>query len=160
MKGSVANMEEGALPVSPLKPLKNRLCLIKALGLPLRIEDEEGTIVTNKKTCGCIAILLLPIMSYSIGFIGFATQTELKTKKIEDLFHDKGIRKWDINCSMIYYSILGFLPFIYLYLYHGLGPKFTKFIQSYQSTYISLEHGEYEILFSVPLGNEILMFFL
>ena len=143
MRGSVANMEEGMFPwpESPLKPLRNRLCLIKALGLPLSIEDEEGTMVTNKGIWGCIAILLAPILSYAIGRIGFSTQSPRELKNLDKWMYDKGIRKWDLNCSMIYYTILGFLPFIYIYMYHGLGPEFTKFIQTYQSTLIRLKHG-------------------
>ena len=66
------NVEVGSFAESPLKPLRNRLCLLKALGLPLRIEDEEGTVVKNKRTwiffaiaiasCHCLLLTYLIVL--------------------------------------------------------------------------------------------------
>ena len=139
MRGSVANIEEGAFPESPLKPLKNRLCLIKALGLPLKIED---TVVANKRPWTCFAILVLPFLLFIMGWIGSYILTPRKATNVEMWLQEKGFRKWDIKSTDIIYFIFGLLPFFYLYFYHGLGPKFNKFVKDYQSTFVKLNHGK------------------
>ena len=146
-RGSVANMEGGAFPESPLKPLRNRLCLIKALGLPLRIEDQEGTIVTNKSIWARIAILLLPFVFYAFGWFGSAFvlySGEMRNLDMDMWIHNKGFRKWDITSTMMFSCIFMLLPFIYLYFYRGLGSKFEKFIQTYQRIVMNLNHGKEE----------------
>ena len=159
MRGRVENVEEGAYPESPLKPLKNRLCLIKALGLPLRIEDEEGTIVTNKRAWACFAVSLLSFLYFIIGWIGRTVMSPPEMRNKAELHMDeKGIRKWDLNCSYIFYSLFGLLPFVYLYFYRGLGHKFEKFIETYQCTFINLKQGEehLKLTFEQPITYEFL----
>ena len=149
MRGKVATMEEGALPESPLKPLKNSLCLIKALGLPLRIEGEDGTIVRNKSSWAFIAILFLPLLMSLAGWIGNAfLSTELLEKREESivkLSRDKGFQKWDNTSTVLFVLAFAMLPFVYFYSYHGLGLKFEKFIQHYQRTSLKLNIGKQEV---------------
>ena len=149
MRGKVATMEEGALPESPLKPLKNSLCLIRALGLPLRIEGEDGTIVRNKSSWAFTAILFLPLLITLAGWIVNAfLSKELLEKREEDIakwVHDKGFQKWDNTSTVLFVLAFALLPFVYFYCYRGLGPKFEKFIQHYQRTFLNLKIGKEEV---------------
>ena len=149
MRGKVATMEEGALPESPLKPLKNSLCLIKALGLPLRIEGEDGTIVRNKSSWAFIAILFLPLLMSMCGWVGNAFLSkqllEKRGENIDKWTHDKGFQKWDNTSTFLFVLALALLPFVYFYCYRGLGPKFEKFIQHYQRTFLNLKIGKHEV---------------
>ena len=140
------NVEVGSFAESPLKPLRNRLSLLKALGLPLRIEDEEATVVKSKRTCIFFAFFLLfwavaefpaPI---AINIILYNSNETWNIQK--SLYQKNGLSKWALNGESIFYSIFIFLPFIYLPFYRGLGPKFEKFIKDYQSISMKLGHGE------------------
>ena len=141
------NVEVGSFAESPLKPLRNRLCLLKALGLPLRIEDEEGTVVKNKRTWILFTIFLLFLAaSQAQGGISFAliSYNSNKTWTIpETLYQKNGLSKWTFNGEMMFLAVFIFLQFIYLPSYRRLGPKFEKFIKDYQSTSMKLGYGEY-----------------
>ena len=142
MRGSVANVEEGAFQESPLKPLQNRLCLIKALGLPLKIKDTEGTVVANKRPWTCFAILILPFLVFVSGWIGSFFVSPREATNVEIWLQEKGFHKWDIQSTYMIYLIFGLMPFFYIYFYRGLGLKFNKFIKTFESTYMKLNNGE------------------
>ena len=44
---AVSIEQEFISPCSPLQPLRNRFCLLNALGLPIRIMDADGTKTVN-----------------------------------------------------------------------------------------------------------------
>ena len=140
------NIEVGSFADSPLKPLRNRLSLLKALGLPLRIEDEDATVVKNKKTWICFAIFFsIWAVSSALGMIAFSVMS-YHSNEIwniqETLYNKNGISKWAATVEWIFYSIIMCQQYIYLLFYHRLGAKFEKFIKDYQCFSMKLGHGE------------------
>lgn len=87
------------VPCSPLKPLKSGLCLLRALGLPLRMGGEDGSHLTNKRAFALV--LLLPI-ALDVTLVGgkcwvlWHGLPEPKTDVILNLFKKKGLKNWDI----------------------------------------------------------------
>ena len=139
------NVEVGSFAESPLKPLRNRLCLLKALGLPLRIEDEEGTVVKNKRTWIFFAILLL-LWAVSNARAPIAQAHAKYNSNItlyQTLYQKNGLSKWAFHGQILSMCVCTFLPFIFLHFYRGLGPKLEKFIKDYQSTSKKLGYGEF-----------------
>ena len=145
MRGSVENVEVGSFAESPLKPLRNRLCLLKALGLPLRIEDEEATVVKTKKTCMFFAILLLFFaVSQAPAPIAQALAKYNSNKTFDQTLYQKnGLSKWAYHGEIMFYCLCTFRQFIFLPFYHRLAPKFEKFTKHYLSTSKKLGYGEF-----------------
>ena len=85
------------LPCSPLRPLNGgSLCLLRALGLPLRLGGEDGSQITNKRAFALI--LLLPI-ALDVALVcgkGWVLYQGLpNTDEILELFKKKGLKNWD-----------------------------------------------------------------
>ena len=87
------------VPCSPLKPFKSGLCLLRALGLPLRMGGEDGSHLTNKRAF--VLVLLLPIaldvtLVGGKGWVLWHGLPEPKMDVILNLFKKKGLKNWDI----------------------------------------------------------------
>ena len=97
---SAEDREDGEkVPCSPLKPLKSGLCLLRALGLPLRMGGEDGSHLTNKRAFALV--LLLPIaldvtLVGGKGWVLYYGLPEPYADKILNLFKKKGLKNWDI----------------------------------------------------------------
>ena len=149
MRERVENLEVGSFAESPLKPIRNRLCLLKALGLPIRVEDEEATVVNNKSIWRFFAILLLIFAAshapwaISFNLLYHLNSNETWTIQEHTLYQKNGMSRWTLNGKLMFYSFFTLMQFIFLPFYHRLGPKFEKFIKDYQSISMKLGYGEF-----------------
>ena len=95
--------ENERLPCSPLGPLKSSLCLLRTLGLPLRLGGEDGGHVTNRKAFSLV--LLLPIaldVALVVGKGWVLYQGLPDTGEILELFKKKGLKNWDTFRDVIW----------------------------------------------------------
>ena len=130
------------LPCSPLRPLKNNLCLLRALGLPLRMGGEDGSYLTDKMAFA--VILLLPI-ALDLAFFGGKGWVLLQglpdINQILDLFKRKGLKNWDIFSQFLLLPFNIIVTFLYMHFYNGMGPKLTRFISTYKRAFGNLDPG-------------------
>ena len=95
--------EDERLPCSPLRPLKSSLCLLRALGLPLRVGGQDGSHITNKRAFSLV--LLLPIaldVALVVGKGWVLYQGLPDTGEILELFKKKGLKNWDTFRDVIW----------------------------------------------------------
>ena len=84
------------VPSSPLWPLQSSLCLLRALGLPLRLGGEDGGHVTNRKAFSLVLLLPIALDVALVGGKGWVLYQGLPdTDEILELFKKKGLKNWD-----------------------------------------------------------------
>ena len=137
-----ASIEVGfTLPISPLKPLRNRLCLLKALGLPIRIEDEYGTNISNKCAFVFVAYLPLATLIFVQVVLALTSGTNINNEGLQELLKEDGFKKWDLYTIQFHTVVCAIIPLFYLPSYKRVGVQLNQFIQLYQSTLHHLETG-------------------
>ena len=138
---AVSIEQEFISPCSPLQPLRNRFCLLNALGLPIRIVDADGTKTVNK--CAFFLVTYLPwisLLSVNVA-LSFTSGINSDPAKLKKSLTDDGFEKWDVNITWALMACALLNPLFYLCCYKGLGGRVTKFIQHYQKTFHNLETG-------------------
>ena len=140
-----ASVEKGTtLPVSPMKPFRNRLCLLKALGLPIRIEDEDGTRIANKcKAFFLVAYLPLTVVISVQVFLARTYGTNVNKENLQNYLKEEGFKKWDFYSIQLTIMVAAIFPLFYLCSYKRVGVKLNQFIQLYQRTFHHLETGKH-----------------
>ena len=137
-----ASVEEGSrFPISPLKPLRHRLWLIKALGLPIHIEDEDGTKISNK--CAFFLVAYLPMaIGVSVHVVLTLTfGTHIPYEELQKILKSEGFKKWDIYSVQLNMMVCAIIPLFYLRPYKKVGVKLNQFIQLYRRAFQNLETG-------------------
>ena len=140
-----ASVEKGSkLPISPLKPFTNRLWLLKALGLPIQIEDEDGTKISNK----CAAFILVAYLPLTMAvsaqmFLALTYGTNITYENLQKYWRAEGFKKWDLYSIQLNIMVPAIFPLFYLCSYKRVGVKFNQFIQLYQRTFHNLDTGKF-----------------
>jgi hypothetical protein len=121
--------------ISPLRPLQHRLRLLRAVGFPLRILNEDATEFGKRNSFLAIfvATTILPLaapISYTIAII-ILHGPENYLRTVFKLWEDSGLDKFDLKGWMFQYVPFCVMPFIYFKCYRGTACQLSLFSQEY-----------------------------
>jgi hypothetical protein len=115
--------------------LRHRLRLLRALGFPLRILNENATEFGKSNSFLAIfvatTILPLAVLSSYISAIAILHGPENYTRTVHNMLEAAGMDKWDLKGLRFQYMPSLVMPFIYLKFYRGIACQLSLFSQEY-----------------------------
>ncbi len=132
-------MEDPVKTISPLRPLKDRLCFFKACGLPFIIRDKEALSLSPKPYYWIMPYLKLAVLALVLVF---GTSAHHFVGGIGDVFLDihsvleksLGFGDWEFYSVFIVAIPNVLVPFAYSWFYRGMHGRLATFLRLYSDS--------------------------
>ena len=134
---------------SPLEPLKDNFTVLKSVGWPLKIVNNEGTEVRGRRFWALVIIWTIWMFAFvgiEFSLIHFSSYSNLSDfhsffNKTEVILREENIRSWDQKSLWILYAPNWVRPWAILYIYKGLDIQMTAWLQDFVRLGYQLPRG-------------------
>ena len=145
--GKCHKMAEGmnrSLHSSPLEPLKNSLSVLKLIGWPLKIVNNEGTEVRGRKFYTLVIIWTIWMLAFAGIQFSLVHLSGFSTNETEVILRKEHIRSWDQKSLWILYAPNWVRPWAILYLYKDMDSKMTTLLRDFVRLGDNLPKGTFD----------------
>ena len=131
---------------SPLEPLKDNFTVLKSVGWPLKIVNNEGTEVRGRRFWALVIIWTIWMFAFvgiEFSLFRFSSFSDFNSllNKTEVILREENIRSWDQKSLWILYAPNWVRPWAILYFYKGLDIKMTALLQDFVRLGYQLPRG-------------------
>ena len=132
--GKCHKMAEGmnrSLHSSPLEPLKNSLTVLKLIGWPLKIVNNEATEVRRRNVCAFVIMWTIWMIAFAGINFSLVHLSGFSFNETEDILRKENIRSWDQKSLWILYVPNWVRPWVMLYFYKDIDSKMTTLLRDF-----------------------------